>query len=325
MANKAFLINPQGTILLIRYAAFGDHLNSAGKLDVPGGRMDAGEHPLEGLAREVKEEVGIEIDVQQARAFTVNLWGVEGDVAGEPIVGIFYIVPVQTETTVLSDEHKEAVWFDPRQEIPPGVTDAVRAAIEAYRKIEGIVSASDEAIKGREGFGLIQVFTGNGKGKTTAALGEGMRAHGAGKKVGIVFFDKGGEHYCERKILDQLGIVYTATGRDRIDPVSGRFDFSIQEIDKTEAKRGLEEAKRLFEQKYDLVILDEINSTTSLGMLSEEEVLSLIASKPDQTELVLTGRNAPESFIKKAHLVTEMRLRKHYFYSGVPAREGLDF
>lgn len=174
-------------------------------------------------------------------------------------------------------------------------------------------------------FGLIQVFTGDGKGKTTAALGEIMRAAVIGKKVGIIFFDKGGDHYCERKILDELGIFYLATGRDRIDPKNGRFDFSIQEVDKTEAERGLREARRLCDEKYDLVILDEINSTTSLGMISEEEILRLIESKPENTELILTGRNAPESFIKKAHLVTEMCLQKHYFYNGVKAREGLDF
>jgi len=175
------------------------------------------------------------------------------------------------------------------------------------------------------GFGLIQIFTGDGKGKTTAALGEALRAVAIGKKVGIIFFDKGGEHYSERKVLDKLGIFYLATGRDRIDPNNGRFDFSIQDVDREEAERGLKEVKRLFEEEFDLVVLDEINSTTSLGMLIEEDVLRLIDSKPEKTELILTGRNAPESFIKKAHLVTEMQLVKHYFYSGVKAREGLDY
>ena len=174
-------------------------------------------------------------------------------------------------------------------------------------------------------FGFIQIFTGDGKGKTTAALGEALRAVSIGKKVGIIFFDKGGEHYSERKILDKLGIFYLATGRNRIDPNNGRFDFSIQDVDRKEAEQGLKEVKRLFEERYDLVILDEINSTTSLCMLSEEDVLNLIDSKPEKTELILTGRNAPESFIKKAHLITEMQLVKHYFYSGVKAREGLDF
>ncbi len=185
----------------------------------------------------------------------------------------------------------------------------------------------DTRIKGRQGYGLIQLFTGNGKGKTTAALGEALRAVGAGKKVGIVFFDKGGEtHYFERKMIDQIkGIDYIATGRDRIDPVTERFDFSIQEIDKQEGKRGLEEIRRMFKEGYDLVVMDEINSSTDLSIVSIEEVLSVLDDKPQQTELIMTGRNAPETFLTRAHLVTEMRLRKHYFYSGVKAREGLDY
>ncbi len=179
--------------------------------------------------------------------------------------------------------------------------------------------------KGRQGFGLVQLFTGNGKGKTTASLGEAMRAIGAGKRVGIVFFDKGGEHYNERSILDQLGIRWVATGRDRIEP-SGRFDFSITEEDKAEALRGLKEGENMiFSGEFDLVILDEINSTTDLGMLDEEVVLALIDRKPETVELVLTGRNAPEAFIERADLVTEMTLKKHYFYSGTKAREGIDY
>ena len=182
----------------------------------------------------------------------------------------------------------------------------------------------DERIKGRQGFGLIQVFTGNGKGKTTAGLGEAIRAAGAGKRVGIVFFDKGGTHYSERNILTKLGIAWIGTGRDRID-AQGRFDFSINDIDRAEALRGVMEARQMFAEGLDLVILDELNSTTSLGILPLEEAVRLIDEKSDQTELILTGRNAPQVFLDRAHLITEMRLEKHYFYSGVKAREGLDF
>ena len=81
----------------------------------------------------------------------------------------------------------------------------------------------------------------------------------------------------------------------------------------------------MFSEGYDLVVLDEINSTTDLKMLSVESVLSVLDEKPDGTEIVLTGRNAPDAFVDRAHLVTEMRLRKHYFYSGVQAREGIDY
>lgn len=186
----------------------------------------------------------------------------------------------------------------------------------------------DERIKGRKGYGLIQLIHGHGKGKTTAALGQAVRCAGAGKRVLIVYFDKGGVmHYSERTVLDQIdGIDYVATGRDRIDPVTNRFDFSITEEDKIEAARGIEVAKAAMASgAYDLVVLDEINSTQNLGMLTVEAVLDALSSKADTTEVILTGRNAVQEFLDAAHLITEMRLDRHYFYSGVPAREGLDY
>lgn len=186
----------------------------------------------------------------------------------------------------------------------------------------------DERIKGRKGYGLVQVIYGNGKGKTTAALGQAIRCAGSGRRVLIVYFDKGGNtHYNERLILDRIPeITYAATGRDRIDPVTGRFDFSIQEIDRTEAQRGLAIARdAMLMKKYDLVVLDEVNSTVSLGMLAEADVLALIQKKHPEVELILSGRNPPQSFLDAAHLITEMKLERHYFYSGVPAREGLDY
>ena len=186
----------------------------------------------------------------------------------------------------------------------------------------------DERIKGREGYGLIQLIHGHGKGKTTAALGQAIRCAGAGKRVLIVYFDKGGTtHYSERAIIDQIDAIdYVATGRDRIDPVTGRFDFSIIDVDRTEAARGIASAKEAMASgEYDLVILDEINSTQDLGMLSVDDVLGAIVAKTDSTEVILTGRNPAPEFVALAHLVTEMRLERHYFYSGVPAREGLDY
>lgn len=178
----------------------------------------------------------------------------------------------------------------------------------------------------QQGFGLISVFTGDGRGKSTAALGTVVRAVGAGKRAAIVYFDKGGEHYSERAALETLGVSWQATGRDRIDPVSGRFDFSITEEDKAEALRGLWIVEELFEKGLeDLVVLDEINSTTTLGMISEEEVLRVLAKKPEHTEVILTGRNAPASFLTAGHLITEMVLKEHYFYSGVKARKGIDY
>lgn len=186
----------------------------------------------------------------------------------------------------------------------------------------------DERVRGFTGYGLVQVLHGHGKGKTTSSLGMAIRCAGSGRKVAIVYFDKGGEtHYNERAILDRIPeITYIATGRDRIDASTGRFDFSIQEIDKTEAKRGLAKVKEFADSnEYALVILDEIHSTVDLGMLDVQEVLEFIHNKPKQLEVILTGRNPHADVLKTAHLITNVGLERHYFYSGVPAREGLDF
>ncbi len=192
--------------------------------------------------------------------------------------------------------------------------------------IETSIPKLDERIKGRQGYGLIQVVTGDGKGKTTSAIGTVVRTLGAGKRAAFIYFDKGGEHYMERRVFDQLKVAWWAFGRDRIDPTTGRFDFSVTEEDREFGRQGLAKARELFGTGiYDLIVLDEVNSSTSLGFVDEAEVLALLDAKPDNLELILTGRNAPESFKEKAHLVSEVTLRKHYFYSGVKAREGLDF
>ncbi|MBI4434596.1 cob(I)yrinic acid a,c-diamide adenosyltransferase [Candidatus Uhrbacteria bacterium] len=213
--------------------------------------------------------------------------------------------------------------------------------------------------------GLVQIYTGNGKGKTTASLGLAVRARAAGKRVAIVFFDKGGEHYSERKLLERLGIDWFGYGLDRIDPKTERFRFGVIPDDVAQAAQGIAKAKELLGQRrggvtsppngrprraaptsYDLVILDEINTAVALGMVSEQTVGDLIAMRSPETEIVLTGRTEiskgavsppgkpwPDgndrqrwlSYFDRADLVTEMRLVKHYFYRGVPAREGLDY
>lgn len=178
-------------------------------------------------------------------------------------------------------------------------------------------------------WGLIQIFTGDGKGKTTAALGTALRAAAKGKRVAIVSFDKGGEaHYSERDLVRERikEIELFPTGLDRIDPVTNVFRFGVTEEDKREGERGLGIVDRLFtDALHDLIVLDEINSSTALGIIDERAVLELIEKKPPMTELILTGRNAPPSFIERADLVTEMKLVNHYFYRGVAAREGLDY
>lgn len=184
-----------------------------------------------------------------------------------------------------------------------------------------------------EKWGLLSVYTGNGKGKTTAALGAAIRALGAGKKISIVYFDKGGTHYSERALLQWLGrqklptggkIKYQAFGRDRIDPKTGRFDFKITPRDKTEAKHALLAAEKMF-RSSELVILDEFNSCLKLGMISQQAGRRLIDKKPENVECITTGRGAPGWLRRRADLVTEMTLVKHYFYRGLTARKGIDY
>ncbi|RMD52190.1 hypothetical protein D6827_00550 [Candidatus Parcubacteria bacterium] len=189
-----------------------------------------------------------------------------------------------------------------------------------------ILPTIDRKIIGHKGFGLIQMFHGYGKGKTSAGLGMAIRAAGAGKRVGIIYFDKGGsEHYSERKILDKIdNIDYFVTGRDRIGP-DGKFDFTTTELDKKEAGKGLVMAQSLAKEGYDLLILDEINSTVDLGLLPVEEVVYFLDNKPKYLEVILTGRNPHILLRQRAHLITEMMPQKHYFHAGVKAREGLDY
>lgn len=181
----------------------------------------------------------------------------------------------------------------------------------------------------KEQWGLIQLFTGNGKGKTTAALGTAMRALAKGKRVAFIYFDKGGEtHYSERELLRASfpSVDIHPTGLDRIHPETGVFRFGVTDEDRTEGERGLALLEALFDHPvHDLIVLDEINSSTALGILNESRVLDVLKKKPDDIELILTGRDAPASFRERADLVTEMRLEKHYFYQGVKAREGLDY
>lgn len=177
-------------------------------------------------------------------------------------------------------------------------------------------------------WGKIQVYTGNGKGKTTAALGLCIRALGRGKKAAIIYFDKGGNNYGERRFLDELKgrLDYFPFGRNRIDPVTNKFEFGVKEIDKEESQKALALAKKfLAEQTYDLLVLDEVNPSLALEMFALEDLLAVLAAKTPHTELVLTGRNAHPEILAKANLVTEMTLVKHYFYDGIMAREGIEY
>jgi cob(I)alamin adenosyltransferase len=176
---------------------------------------------------------------------------------------------------------------------------------------------------------FIQCFTGDGKGKTSAAMGTMLRALSKGWRVAIVSFDKGGEHYSERTLIRERFsdlVDLHPTGLDRINPETRQFRFGVIPEDRAEAERGLAIVRDLFAANHhQLVILDEIVSTVALGMIDEQAVIDLIRSKPNEMEVIVTGRNATPGLIEISDLVTEMKNVKHYLERGFEAREGLDF
>lgn len=170
--------------------------------------------------------------------------------------------------------------------------------------------------------GMIQVYTGDGKGKTTASLGLALRAAGRKLKVCMVQFMKGGGLYGEHLAAEQLFPYLTIhqTGRDGWVTKGNPDPEDIRQ-----AREALTLARlALAGGDYDLVILDEINGAVWFGLVEVEEVLALMAAKPPTVELVLTGRSADERVIAAADLVTEMREVKHYYQHGIQARIGIE-
>ncbi|SJZ94648.1 cob(I)alamin adenosyltransferase [Cetobacterium ceti] len=168
--------------------------------------------------------------------------------------------------------------------------------------------------------GYVHVYTGNGKGKTTASLGLAVRALGNNMKVYMGQFMKG-QKYGELNVLEKLGVPVERFGTENciISPEH------VQEVDRIKAKNGYLRAKEiLLSDEYDIVILDEICICPYFNLISTDEILQLIDLKPERTELILTGRYAPERVIERADLVTEMLEVKHYYYNGILARNGIE-
>ena len=169
--------------------------------------------------------------------------------------------------------------------------------------------------------GCVQVYTGNGKGKTTASLGLALRAVGRGLKVCVFQFIKGGGKYGEHLAAEKLAPLLTIIQTGRPGWVNTK---DITE-DRQTAQEALAQAQELLTSgDFDLFVCDEINGAVGFGLIEVEQVLELIRCKPEKTELVLTGRNAHERVIEAADLVTEMREIKHYYKAGVPARSGIE-
>lgn len=169
----------------------------------------------------------------------------------------------------------------------------------------------------------VMLYTGEGEGKTTTALGVALRAVGQGKKVVIIQFMKGRKSIGEYKIRERLKPLYSIYQFGRPD-----FIYDIHhplEMDKKLAKMGLGFAKRIAKKKPFLLILDEINLAVAFGLLKAEEVIEFLHGIPKETTVILTGRRAPKRLIDAADLVTEMVKVKHPFEVGEEAVEGLEY
>jgi cob(I)alamin adenosyltransferase len=175
--------------------------------------------------------------------------------------------------------------------------------------------------------GYIQIYTGNGKGKTTASLGLAMRALGRGWKVLIVMFTKGGNDYGELMSFAGLStelkgkVKIVQAGLDRIV-----YSSNVTEDDKNLVQQGWRTTKNAIKNhEYNLIILDEANIAIDLDLIDLEEMVNVLENKPNNMEIVLTGRNAKQEIIDIAHLVSEIQPVKHYWDKGIKARPGIEF
>ncbi|MDR3332167.1 MAG: cob(I)yrinic acid a,c-diamide adenosyltransferase [Synergistaceae bacterium] len=171
--------------------------------------------------------------------------------------------------------------------------------------------------------GYVQVYTGNGKGKTTAAIGLAVRALGAGMNVFFAQLIKAGK-YSEIDMLERIA----GAGDSLVCKQYGEGCFIMREpaeSDRAAARRGIDEVREAMKSgRYQLIILDEANVAVKLGLLHERDLLTLVDEKPEMVELVFTGRCAPDALVERADLVTEMREIKHYYTKGVIARRGIE-
>lgn len=193
---------------------------------------------------------------------------------------------------------------------------------------------------------MIIVFTGDGKGKTTAALGQVFRMLGRGKRALMIQFIKGpwrsGEDEVVRKIKNQITNIKGVNQEVLLEGLENLYDFDIKKMGKgfvgilgdklprEEHEAAAREALGLFKEemasgKFDLIVLDEINVATSLGLLRIDEVLEAIRAVPKERFVIMTGRNAPKEFIEAAHLVTEMKEIKHPFNDGEMGQIAVEF
>jgi cob(I)alamin adenosyltransferase len=173
--------------------------------------------------------------------------------------------------------------------------------------------------------GLVIVYTGKGKGKTTAALGIVLRAIGHGYKVGMIQFIKGEWYYGELTSSKRLEPEFEmiAAGKGFVGIIDD--DHNIEDHQNAAQTAVVLAKDKLATGAYDIMILDEINYAAKLKLISEQDILDIIAGKPEKTSLVITGNYAADSVIAVADLVTEMKEIKHPYQKGIKAKKGIDF
>ena len=172
-----------------------------------------------------------------------------------------------------------------------------------------------------ENTGLIQVYTGSGKGKSTAAFGLALRALGHRRRVCIIQFLKGGGYTGE-----QMALRERFPECEMVQYGSEAFEMTDAEAQQHHVDAAFAHAERaLTSGEYDLLVLDEINFCLHKGLIDCACLLELLNRKAPHTEVILTGRHAPPDLLARADLVTEMREEKHYYAAGIPAREGIEF
>ena len=173
--------------------------------------------------------------------------------------------------------------------------------------------------------GLVIVYTGNGKGKTTAALGMALRAIGYDHKVCMLQFIKGSWHYGEMDSSKKLepNFELIAVGKGFVGILDDNSPREEHEKYAAEAVRICRE--KIFSEKYDVIILDEVNYAITLGLIDVQEIIKIIKEKHSELDLVLTGRDVKEEIVELADLVKEMKEIKHPFKSGIKAKKGIDF
>ncbi|KKG52426.1 cob(I)yrinic acid a,c-diamide adenosyltransferase [Methanosarcina mazei] len=170
--------------------------------------------------------------------------------------------------------------------------------------------------------GMVYIYTGEGEGKTTNALGLALRAVGHGYSAVIIQFMKGRKYIGEYKNKDRLAPEYEIHQFGREEFIDFRNPVPL---DYELAEKGLEFAKEALGKKPRILVLDEINLAAHFGIVKTEDILKLLEDIPEETTVILTGRRAPEELVERADLVTEMKFVKHPFEKKVPAKEGLEY